>query len=269
MTKEQYARIVAAALNEGTAGFEMAEALALDIPAESDRLRLSNAIGEAIKEIVKAGGKDYARETLGRRRNAALWVQKNASQSQDRQGWGWAEGSSLRAHEIAAGADLDWAEWSAEPRTMAASQKMAGHRISGETNDYQLMSNSEQVDAARALATAAPGIFLEAAVIAEAEKTVTLEAGRERQRILDAENQAKRDEGRIDSVGATPLGDSRKTRIKSMLIDMHREERQVVKWSKRVLADRAELSASMTDADHAEFDAIFANLATMYGQVSK
>jgi len=252
MTK--YERTVAAALKEGNAGLEVAEALAIEIPRigkgnSQENGTLTRSLEEVAMEIEDAGGKLYAVSTLRGRRLAALWVADNTKSVHT--DFGWREGSSLSAHVRAAEARLDWAEWSKLPRTHSDTMRMAGQKTYGDT-DVEKLDSMEQADALNTLVDMNPELVIAAAEKAHAKRIVQ-----------EAEHITRT---------ATPTKEAptpNKVKVQHLLGEMQREVRLQRKFMPRMTRTGDELDSFMSDDDKRAYTNMVEELGAINADMRK
>jgi len=252
MTK--YEAIVAAALKEGNAGFEMAEALAIEIPRigkgnSQENGTLTRSLEEAAQEIEDAGGKLFAVGTLRNRRTAALWVKDNTKGGQPP--FNWREGSSLTAHEQAAKSGLNWTEWTKLPRTLAETRRMAGGKVTGDT-DIERLDAMEQADALTTLVDMNPELVIAAAEKAHAKRVVQ-----------EAEHITR------TATPTTKAPEPNRVKVQHLLGELQREVRLQRKFMPRMTRTRDELEAFMSDDDKRAYTNMVEELGAINADMRK
>lgn len=107
----RYDRSVNAALSETASKFKLAEALALDIPAQQGKEGVTSQLEEIREAIIEAGGEPRAVNTLSNYRKTALHFDRNAGEVE------WAEGYSFTAHMDAYYTGIHPDQFRANPQT--------------------------------------------------------------------------------------------------------------------------------------------------------
>lgn len=109
-----YDRVVSAALAETKSKFDLAEALAEDIPPRrsgpSDDVTIKDYLTEARQVVIDAGGEPRSVKTLSDYRFTALWVSAEVGTN-----YRWLPGISFSAHQEANRAGLSYDEFVAMP----------------------------------------------------------------------------------------------------------------------------------------------------------
>ena len=111
-----YDRIVSAALAETKSKFELAEALALDIPpkrrgpTDPDEQSVQD-LRQAREAIITAGGEHRNVRTLDTYRATALWVSTNVGRN-----FQWVQGTSFTAHSEARATGMTYEQFTAMPK---------------------------------------------------------------------------------------------------------------------------------------------------------
>ncbi len=130
--EQQYGRVVTAALAETRSKFELAEALALDIPPRPQGGSVDNDqsvreyLAEAREVIIVAGGEPRAVETLREYRKTALWVESGRDFPPT---FAWVQGVSFSAHDEARKTGLSYEDFAAMPKkTVREARQLTGSR---------------------------------------------------------------------------------------------------------------------------------------------
>lgn len=173
MTESQYDRTITAALSETQSKFAIAEALALDIPAEKrgptppDELGVKQRLEAARVAILDAGGEPRTVETLYNYRRTALWVFDFKVKN-----FLWVTGASFTAHKEAMLTGLSYDAFCALPDKKANTVRAA----LGNQDKYppapKNWTPEQQVQAARQV-LADPEVAREAFADQKTEKTAT------------------------------------------------------------------------------------------------
>ncbi len=152
-----YDRIVTAALAETVSKFRLAEALALDIPATTDRSLVPVRVHAAGQAIVAAGGEPRTLDTLSDWRRTAIWAQDQRIGTGER--FTWAPGVSFSAHNEARAYGLTYAQFEALPVKTADAARVAAGKApkSGDTSRIGAWSREQKIRVARDL-LAQPGM---------------------------------------------------------------------------------------------------------------
>lgn len=135
-----YYRTVKAALAETKSKFELAEALALDIPrrgtrSSSDRHAVLEELAAAREKIILAGGEPRSVDTLDRYRRTALWVYLDVEGV-----FRWVPGSSFSSHSEACEVGMSYDDFATKPQT--ARQIRKSHERQGKDGPPEKVAQS-------------------------------------------------------------------------------------------------------------------------------
>lgn len=139
-----YDRSVNAALSESASKFALAEALALDIPAQQGKAGVLEALTEVSEAIIEAGGEPKAPRTLGEYRLTALHFTGKTREVE------WADGYSYTAHREAWANGIHPDQFRAKPQTAREiRQENGGASKDGSPENVIAGWSPEQKQAAR------------------------------------------------------------------------------------------------------------------------
>lgn len=282
MDNPTYARTVRAALAETKSKFELAEALALEIPerqagrqAEGTEERPVPArLEEAREAIIQAGGEPRSVDTLANYRHTALWVGIVPGTEHFR----WVPGASFTAHNEARGARMSYEEFAAlEDKTSTAIRVGAGNRGShGGPGTIDSWTPDQQAEAARHL-MARPGVA-DAVAADPAAASHAAEAIRRQQDKARAERPVRETPERPDPVHEVMLelaayGEGIRRDVDGMLGILHRDDvtayaavREYATGEADFMAEAARLIREAASGTHSMDDALSAMLRNEEGK---
>lgn len=167
---EQYGRIMVAALAMKRSVYSLAEALALDIPPDTENKkdgRVQAQLEEVAAEIAAMGGDPIAVSTLESYRITALWVLGSGPEAGT---FSWREGSSFTAHKRAAKGGMDYDEFAKIPRLVSDITRMLGNEAVNEhKHTLEGMTDADKQELATALAEDDLDVMTQAVVTVQTE----------------------------------------------------------------------------------------------------